>query len=191
MIAKLSGRATRLSEQQLVVDVGGVGYLVYCPSPLWEGVLEGSEVALAVHTYVREDRLELFGFASTSDRDLFVSLLQCSGIGPKTALQILGIPRRDLLQAALSKDPRLLKGVRGIGPKLASKVLVELGSLLEKGVLHPDEAAGVEGTVHDPDAIEALVTLGYDVRVVVAKLREAPRTLTKTEDRVRYVLSKL
>lgn len=189
MIAKLTGAVRKLSAPHLTVEVAGVGYLVSCPLPLWEEMREGTEVDLAIYTLVREDRLELFGFSSWQDREFFAALLQCSGIGPKTALQIASIPYDTLLHAVGQQDVRPLTSVRGVGPKLAEKILLELSGLTKRGLLPL-----VEGERHDRpsaidrDALDALVALGYDVTHVLPLLSSLPTHITTTEERVTEVL---
>jgi len=190
MIARLTGTVHKLIEPQLIVDVSGVGYLISCPSDLWMDLEEGADVTISIATYVREDRLDLFGFRHFADRELFFALLQSSGIGPKTALHILGVPKADLIQAALSQEAKLLSGVRGLGPKLASKVIVELKSLLERGLLVAEVGDVVSG-VPDQEAVEALTALGFDIRTILAHLRGVPKKLKTTEERVRHVLKEV
>jgi Holliday junction DNA helicase RuvA len=190
VIARLTGRVSKLREPQIVMETSGTGYLVSCPTNLWADMEEGSETTLSVATYVREDRLDLFGFRNFADREFFLQLLQCGGIGPKTALAILSVPRADLIQAVLAGEAKLLSGIKGIGPKLASKVLVELKSLLEKGVLVA-EAGELVGGASDQEAVEALSALGFDLRTILAHLREAPKKLKSTEEKVKYVLKNM
>jgi holliday junction DNA helicase RuvA len=193
MIHSLSGTVRRLSIPQLSIDVNGVGYLVTVPHPLWDTLFDGSKATIVVHTYVREDRLELFGFTDNAERLLFMDLIGISGIGPKTALEICSIPRSVLVNAVMSGEAGSLTQIKGIGKKTAEKLLVDLKALFEK---HPDRLMGHDDAKDAPasfdrDAIAALVGLGYDQATIVKALKKIPAKITRTEDRVTAVLRSL
>lgn len=194
MIYALTGTVRKLPIPQAAVDVAGVSYLLSCPHPVWDGLREGAEATLIVYTFVREDRLELFGFASAEERSLFLELLNISGIGPKIALELCAIPMAMLARAAQSDDSGSLTAIKGIGRKTAEKLLVDLKSLFEK---HPEWSAlrpmhGQEVSASfDSDAVAALTSLGYDQHTVLGALKRLPVSLKKTEERVAAALRSL
>lgn len=133
MIGYLRGRLLRATADQLVVDVGGVGYQVGVPLPARERLgPTGSEVELHVHTHVREDILALYGFPSVEELEFFRMLIEVDGVGPKVALAILGSAHLDLLKGAiLADDPSLIRRAPGVGAKTAAKVIIDLKSRVE------------------------------------------------------------
>lgn len=163
MIAHLRGRLLAKQPNRLVVDVQGVGYEVLVPlSTFYEIGEPGGEVALHVHTHVREDALALFGFLTAPELQIFERLITVSGIGPKLALAVLsGIEPRDLVAAVQRGDVARLTAIPGIGRKTAERMGLEL-----KDRLPAADAAGTElpsaqrGDLRD-DVLSALLNLGY------------------------------
>lgn len=195
MLYSLSGIIRLLQGHQIVVETAGVGYLVTVPAPVWEALVEGETATIILWTYVREDRFDLFGFLTADDRGFFGALMNLSGIGPKTALEVCSLPRHMLLAAIRSDDPHSLQEIKGVGRKTAEKLLVDLRQLLER---HPEwEAAWTRGTdvekhaSFDLDAIAALSSLGYDKSTILQALKKLPASIVKTEDRVTAVLRSL
>ncbi|MGI8608106.1 MAG: Holliday junction branch migration protein RuvA [Candidatus Dormibacteria bacterium] len=177
MIATLSGRIGHLGPDSLVVEVGGVGYLVTAPGRLLAslgGV--GSDVKLFTHTYVREDQLALYGFESMEDLEFFELLMSVRGIGPKVAIGMISQSEtRTLKKAVFQEDRALLATVPGIGPKTAARVILELRDKLKEEYLSEplvNPRGGGGGGVAE-GAVRALTSLGYreaDVRSVVSGL---------------------
>ncbi len=194
MLYSLTGTVHKLAIPQVALDVGGVGYLVTVTHPVWDEIAEGGTATLILYTYVREDRFDLFGFRTKEDRAIFSELLNLSGIGPKTALELCSIPRNILLLAAKNDDVGSLTKVKGVGRKTAEKLLVDLKQLIEK---HPEWTTTTPGHTHhagaayDDDAIAALATLGYDRSTIVEALQKLPKDLKKTEERVTAALRSL
>lgn len=192
MIAHLRGAVHRLDPGEVTVDVSGVGYRVSVPLDVWDQLKESEPRMLWVTTYVREDRLDLFGFADRAGRTLFDEFLKLPGVGPKTALELCAVPRSLFAEAARSNDPALLQHIKGIGKKTAEKLLVELKSLHEKKP-HIFESAGGSPTrgEFDQDAISALTALGYDAQTIIHTLKALPEALGTTEERVAAALRSL
>ncbi len=192
MISSLRGTITKHEAPQATVDVQGVGYAVQCTMNLWENLKEGEESHVHIYTLVREDRLELFGFSSENERTLFTNFLSIAGVGPRTALNLSSVPMNVLAHAVEHEDTRALSNLKGIGKKMAEKLLVELQSLAEKGVLVASSSSSESLPAEvDEDALEALANLGYDRRSVLRKLRDVPKDVTTTEGRVKHVLQAL
>jgi holliday junction DNA helicase RuvA len=164
MIAFLRGRVLEKHPNRLIVDVGGVGYDVAVPlSTFYTAGDAGAEIALRVHTHVREDQLALYGFATALELAAFERLIAVSGIGPKLALAVLsGIESRDLIGAIQRGDVVRLTRIPGVGKKTAERIVVELRDRLPK-VLESTggvAAAEPESALRD-DLISALGNLGY------------------------------
>jgi Holliday junction DNA helicase RuvA len=128
MIARISGILIQKSVPQCVVDVHGAGYRVFVPlSTFYELPEEGQTVILHVHTHVREDAINLYGFLTKEEREVFQLLISVSGIGPKLALNILsGIAAGDLVKAVIGEDLKRLTGIPGVGKKTAERMILEL-----------------------------------------------------------------
>jgi Holliday junction DNA helicase RuvA len=166
MIAFLRGRLLEKHPNRLIVDVNGVGYDVAVPlSTFLDMTAPGAEVALRVHTHVREDQLALYGFGSALEQQMFERLITISGIGPKLALAVLsGMDAADLVRAIRTADLARLHGIPGIGKKTAERIVVELRDKLPAGPASaepgapatPPAAAEVRA-----DVLSALVNLGY------------------------------
>ena len=193
MISRLRGTVGKLQPGTLVVDVSGVGYKLAVPLPVWDTVSDGETATFAVSTYVREDRLELYGFSLESDRMLFERLIEMPGIGPKMGLEICSVPKTLLEEALMKEDPKLLTSVKGIGRKTAEKLLIELKNLNEKEptMLMAGRATMSASGSFDPDAVAALSQLGYGSGDILRALEKLPTNLQSTEERVTAALRSL
>jgi holliday junction DNA helicase RuvA len=161
MIGRLTGRLALKAPDQVVLDVGGVGYLVHIPlSTFYELPDAENPASLWVHTHVREDALALYGFLTERERALFLMLLGVTGIGPRVALTILsGIPPAELVEALRGQDVRRLVAVPGVGKKTAERMVLELAEKVER--LAPEATPPLPAAVASQDVISALVNLGY------------------------------
>ncbi|HEX5068589.1 MAG TPA: Holliday junction branch migration protein RuvA [Vicinamibacterales bacterium] len=164
MIAHLSGTLREKQLQRLTIDVGGVGYDVLVPLSTMYAIGEaGSAVQLRIHTHVREDALQLFGFASALEQTLFERLISVSGIGPKVALSVLsGIEPSELTRAIRSSDVARLTRIPGVGKKTAERVVLELKDRLPQQAAAGPAAVPEAGDDVRTDLLSALVNLGYN-----------------------------
>ncbi len=164
MIASLSGRVERAVPGHVVVEVGGVGYLVHVPLSTYADLpAPGRDCRLRVVTVVREDEISLYGFATAEEEEIFRLLQGVSGVGPRLALKILsGLSAPALRRALGTADHRALTAVPGVGKKLAERLVVELRDKVGAGGEAP--ARGPTGQV-ESDALEALASLGYAAKV--------------------------
>jgi holliday junction DNA helicase RuvA len=163
MIAHLRGDILRKSPQEVVVDVGGVGYRVLIPvSTFYRLGAEGESVRLLVHTHVREDALALFGFSTRGEQALFERLIEVAGVGPKLAVNILsGIEATELAYALRGSDVARLTRIPGVGKKTAERLVVELKDKMPKlSVSAEATEAPAAGGVKE-DLTSTLVNLGY------------------------------
>jgi Holliday junction DNA helicase RuvA len=170
MIAFLRGRVLEKQPSRVIVDVAGVGYDVSVPlSTFYTAGDPGAEIALRIHTHVREDQLSLYGFATSLELTVFERLIGISGIGPRLALSVLsGMEPRELTTAIERGDLARLTRIPGVGKKTAERMVVELRDRLPKavaGVAGPGAAPAL-GDLRREELASALGNLGYDRRVV-------------------------
>jgi Holliday junction DNA helicase RuvA len=166
VIAKLTGLLDSIGEDSAVVDVGGVGYHVFCPAPTLRALgRRGDPVSLLIETHVREDHIHLFGFATADGRAWFRLLQTVQGIGAKVAIAILNaIEPTELVDAIAAQDHVPLTKASGVGAKLAKRIVLELKDRVTAGAAPPAAATAAAPSVgRDPaaDAVSALVNLGY------------------------------
>ena len=199
MIALLTGRLALKAPSHLALDVQGVGYEVFIPLSTYYNLPNVQDsLTLSIHTHVREDAIQLFGFSTPQEKDAFVLLLSVSGIGPKSALGILSaLPVSDLVSAIQSGDVEKLETVPGIGKKSAGRLVLELKDKLTKlhPALMPHDAQLVKGRDEQfDDALSALTNLGYrasdakEALKAAQQSRSGPLTL---QELIRESLKKL
>ena len=169
MIGYLRGRVVRATGEQVVVEAGGVGYLLSIPATARERVGPvGGQVELHVHTHVREDQLALYGFATTQELELFEQLIQVDGVGPKVGLAILSVASVEVLKRAiLQEEVGPIRRAPGVGPRTAQKVIIDLKPRLEAeaAVLAMPRAAAAAGDGEVPRQVEtALRGLGFSAQ---------------------------
>ena len=164
MIAHLRGRVLRKSPQEVVVDVGGVGYRVAIPvSTFYRVGDEGDELSLRIHTQVREDTLALFGFLTAGEQEVFERLISVAGVGPKLAVSILsGIEVGDFVSALRGNDLARLTRIPGVGKKTAERLVLELKDKLP-AIVAGEAAVAAPSADASPkdDLLSALGNLGY------------------------------
>jgi Holliday junction DNA helicase RuvA len=170
VIAKLRGRLDSIGTDFAVIDVGGVGYLVFCGSRTISGLPGiGEAVELAIETHVREDHIHLYGFATAREREMFTTLMTVQGVGAKVALAILSaLSSEQIVQAIGAGDQAAFKRANGVGGKLAQRIVTELKDKLAAfavaGAMLPKAAVPAKGAAKSSaveDAVSALVNLGY------------------------------
>ena len=194
MIAHLRGRVFEKHPNRLIVEVAGVGYDVLVPlSTFYTCGDPGTEIALRIHTHVREDQLALYGFATALELSMFERLIAVSGIGPKLALSVLsGIETRDLVAAIQRNDLARLTAIPGVGKKTAERMCVELRDRLPKDLAASGRAPSPGDALRD-DLVSALINLGYHRQAVEKSLDKLLSTLTEPrfEDVLRLALKDL
>ena len=198
MIGFLRGRVLDKQPNRLVVDVQGIGYEVHVPlSTYYDVGDEGADVSLRVYTHVREDALQLYGFLTDLERQLFERLIGISGIGPKLAIAVLsGIESRELVIAVQRADVARLTGIPGIGKKTAERIVLELKDRLA-AIAVPAAAGAAPGVASGDrlrdDIVSALQNLGYHrpqaEKAVESVLKGSPDA--SFEDALRAVLREL
>jgi Holliday junction DNA helicase RuvA len=162
MIAKLTGLVDSTVAEGAILDVGGVGYLVFCSArTLAKLPAKGALASLLIETHVREDHIHLYGFADATERDWFRLLITVQGVGAKLALAVLGVLGADELSRSIAAGDRAsLARAPGVGQKLAGRIVAELKDKLGAIALGP-AAVGLPERGAEADAVSALVNLGY------------------------------
>lgn len=186
MIASLSGKIELKTERYIILNVGGVGYKVYCSLSTLKELEKEQEVKLFIHLYLRENLLDLYGFLTFEELEFFELLISISGIGPKAGLAVLSIASlKDLKTSIASGQVSLLTKVSGIGKKTAERVILELKSkILASG-------SDVKKLMADDEAIDALVSLGYSRYQASEVLKKIPSKVKEVENRVKEALKML
>jgi Holliday junction DNA helicase RuvA len=177
MIGLLRGRLLEKRPNQVILDVGGVGYLIAVPLSTFAALGDlHAEVTLLIHTHVREDALALYGFLSAREKHFFELLLGASGVGPSLALKILsGMNVEELVPAIRTGDLARLTKIPGVGRKTAERMVVELKDKLEAVAIESEKPAPSSPAGVEADVKSALLNLGYDERNADAALTEAKR----------------
>ncbi|MCA9363642.1 Holliday junction branch migration protein RuvA [Candidatus Kaiserbacteria bacterium] len=188
MIARLTGTILAVHETTIVLDVHGVGYKLFLPLPSLADISESDELSLYTHLAVRENALDLYGFLQYADLTMFELLLTLPKIGPKSALSILSQASATTLEHAIcTGDATHLSKMSGIGKKSAEKIVSGLvdhfpGAVVGKN--HPEHGA-------DTDVIDALLALGYSERDAREALKNIPRDIIDTRDRITAALKQV
>src|SRR3954467_12910001 len=187
MIAQLRGKAVGSTPDGLVLDVGGVGYLLAATPTAVRKADGGKEVVVDTYLHVREDTMQLYGFADRAERELFIQLLTVNGVGPKVALAIVsGSPAEVLRSAIVREDTARFQAIPGIGKKTAERIVLELKEKIGAGVLELMSTPAGDSHVI---ARDALVELGYTVIDAERALADTDPALS-AEERVRLALKR-
>jgi Holliday junction DNA helicase RuvA len=180
MIGSLEGKLLRKTPDYILIDVHGVGYLVHVPLSTFYDLPDiGQAVSLNIHTHVREDVIQLFGFRKLEEKEIFLHLITVNGVGPRLAMGILsGIGAEELRQAVLRQDPHRFKKIPGVGQKIAQRLVLELHDRLKlkKDSEVESTLPATEGDSYS-DAFSALLNLGY-------KPAEAERAMKKVQQQL-------
>ena len=166
MIARLKGLVDEIADDSAIIDVGGVGYQLFCSAKTLQALPRpGEAVSLEVETHVREDHIHLYGFASAAEKAWFARLQTVQGVGARVALAILSILLPDEISRAIAAQDKTMVGrASGVGPKLATRIVTELKDKVpafEGSAIPSINGAGTGGDNRMSEAVSALVNLGY------------------------------
>ena len=184
-IARLRGTVEDLGADWLLVDVGGIGFIAYCPTGTIAAAQQGADITLHTHLAVRDDGMTLYGFGTGHEQRLFTILTSVSGVGPKVGLALMSVMDADELSFTIaSGNAAALTQAQGVGKKLASRIVLELNEKFTK-----DGSASVPG-VESEDIVAALMGLGYSqAEATEAVSRSEIPAGASLEDKVRLALS--
>lgn len=186
MIGFLKGKILISSLSKVIIDVSGVGYSVHTTPKTVERLRSGNEASLWIHTAVRENDISLYGFETESELKMFETLLNVSGIGPKSALTVLGIAGvKAIEEAVISGNTSVLTKVAGIGKKTADKIVLELSGKIASSDELSSEAQA------DLDLFEALRALGYRDNDIQSVIKSIPTDISSTSERITFALRNL
>jgi Holliday junction DNA helicase RuvA len=196
MIGKLKGVMDSYGEDFVIVDVGGVGYLVHCSARTLQALPSpGAPVVLSIETYVREDQIRLFGFQSDVEREWFRLLQTVQGVGAKVALSVLGtLKPADLATAIATRDKAMIARTPGVGPKVAERIVNELKDKAPAYAAVDPAVIRLAGAIDErrapqpvADAISALVNLGYGQPQAAAAVHAATRASGEGADAAKLI----
>jgi Holliday junction DNA helicase RuvA len=187
MIRMVRGVIAARGKDYIVVDVHGVGYKVFVPEPAALEANINEEIMLHTYLQVREDALNLFGFADAEELAMFELLLGVNGVGPKVALATLGVLNPDMLRSAVAaEEPAMIARVPGVGRRTAEKIVLELRDKVK-------QVSGLQSiafaTDVDSEVIDALISLGYSVVEAQRAVQKLPKEAVGVEERLRLALS--
>jgi Holliday junction DNA helicase RuvA len=195
MIASLDGNVGAVFADSMILEVGGVGYRVYCAPAVLTSARPGERMKLFTHHLVREDLQALYGFRNPEELGFFGLLQTVTGVGPKVALAMVGSrPVGDLQLAILSEDAALLTAVPGVGKRLAARVILELKEKVAAAGIAAGAAAGGGPGAGESEVVAALLALGYSAGEARQASRDAlmdPAIGPRLEDRVKAALRTL
>jgi len=186
MIAYITGKVKSIHEKSIIVLVNGIGYEVFILARTAERLKQNQEIELSCVHVIKENAQELYGFATDREKAVFNLLLTISGVGPKSALNILNAATPDeITSAVINQDAVILEKVSGIGKKTAARIVLELKHKLATGI-----SEEVAGRSHDIEVLEALEALGYQISEVRDFLREIDSSLS-SEEKIKIVFKNM
>lgn len=187
MIATLNGVVAEKLAGLLVLEVNGVGYSLLVPNEDFSLLNTGEQVKLYVYEHIRENMYDLYGFSSLDSKRLFEQLLEVNGVGPKMALNILGVGTADAVRTAIAAgDTKFIQAAPGVGKKVAERAVVDLKDKV--GLVSSEGATDfLQGPVMEDEAMQAMVALGFTMQDAVMALQKIDDKLP-TKDRVKLAL---
>ena len=190
----IKGILAKKTENYVVVDAGGVGYLINTSLTSITNVGDtGSDVTMYTYLHVREDVMDLYGFTTIEEKNMFLHLLSVSGVGPKAALAVLSIaPPAKFAIAVVTNDTKAITKAQGVGPKMAQRIILELKDKLKNEDLDipAEDSEAIASSDTKSEAINALIVLGYSASEAQTALRGVDASLS-VEDMIKQALSKL
>lgn len=183
MIGYIRGKVLDKKHSFLIVDVSGIGYIVRTTGEILESIKNGEEICLFTHLAVRENSMDLYGFRSEDDLNIFEMLLEVSGIGPKSAITIISVAGSSIIrEAVVFGDSSRLTAIGGVGKKTAEKIVVELSGKIKQG------SENQKLPSEDLDVLEALKTLGYREKDIQEAIKLVPKNISGTNTKIKEAL---
>lgn len=186
MFGHITGKVFSLKGARAVIDVHGIGFVVNSIPHFLTKLKIGQEASFWVHTAVRENSIELYGFENEEELRIFEYLITVSGVGPKSGLAIISVAGVKAIEnAVITGDTSSLVKISGVGKKTAEKIVLELNGKF--GSIKLNESSASE----DIDVFEALKSLGYRERDIQESMKSVPKNLTGTNEKIKYILNNL
>lgn len=192
MYAYIKGLVTHVDKEYLILETGGIGYRLFVPTRCADNAQLDSTIQLFTHLVVREDAMTLYGFDTTEDLKMFVMLISVSGLGPKSAISLLSIMTcGEITSAVFAADYKSLLRASGIGKKTAERILLELKDKVSIESALTTTTGTISDTSPEIEAMEALLTLGYDKKEAYSALSAVTALADTTEDLILLALKRL
>lgn len=185
MISFLHGTIQSIGSKTVILNVHEVGYLVAIPKKEMEVMRPGEELSLYIHTHVREDDITLFGFRTLAQWEFFRMLLSVSGVGPKTALEILNVPLDQARSAILKRNLPFFVGIPGIGKKTAERICIDLEGKIPAAFI--SEAGDLRPSINE-EIFQALITIGFSRNQVTEGLKKIPPEISAEKDIIEFFI---
>lgn len=186
MIGYLKGKIIKKAPRNIIIDVGNLGYIVNITENLSNKIAENDSIEVFAYTHVREDALEIFGFESHDELEFFKQLISISGVGPKSAQEILSLPIDQLKNAIINEDSSFICSVPRIGKKIADRIILELKNkivITDLDRTHRNFTAQIENDIYD-----ALEKLGYNKKQIDKVLINLPEEIKQPEEIIKFFL---
>ena len=191
MIAYLSGTVLLIQEKYLILNVQGVGYKVFASNDVISLCSPNETKELFIYTSVKEDSITLYGFNDQDTLKFFEQLISVSGVGPKTALEILNNPINHTKQAIFTEDSAMLSKTPGIGKKTAERIILELKGKIEMDFYNSNNSQIPNDSQTLKEAIQALESLGYKRFEITKTLKDMDEGLNEAEDIIKWFLARI
>ncbi|MCT4592472.1 MAG: Holliday junction branch migration protein RuvA [Candidatus Gracilibacteria bacterium] len=187
MIAYIRGKIIDKTERSLVIDTGNLGYEVFVNTKLMNLDIS-DDVALFTYFQVKEDAFLIYGFEKREEKDFFTKLISVSGVGGRTAIEILEFDLSLIKKAILEEDANFISQVKGLGKKTAQKIIIELKSKIDEFEV---QAVSMPKMQNQAEIQDALLSLGFTKKEILSYLKALPEDIQKTEDVIRWFLKKM
>lgn len=195
MFAYISGKISYKNPAYVIIDNQGIGYEIHISLQTYSQIQELKECKLNIYFHVKEDAQILYGFFEEAEKNLFINLISVSGIGPNTGRMILSsLPPEELRRAIITENVKLIQSIKGIGPKSAQRLILELKDKLRKEPSEASTFANVSNNTSKEEALSALVMLGFsksDGEKTLNKVINQNPQLDKVEDLIKEALKNM
>ena len=185
MIAQLKGKIAKKTDKGIILDTGNIGYFVHLTKDTLAKTKEENSLNLYIHSHIKEDAFDLYGFEEYEQLTFFKLLISINGIGPKVALEILNIPLNKISSAIANNDEEFICEIPGIGKKTAKRIILELKGKIKDA---PTENYSRLKKETHTEAVDALIKLGYQRKEIINSISSLPEEITLTEEIITYFL---
>jgi Holliday junction DNA helicase RuvA len=186
MISYIKGKILKKNEKFLIINTGNLGYTIHINKKLLSTINSENELELFIHSHIKEDAFDLYGFSNYEDLEFFKTLISVSGIGPKVALEILNTDINEVKSAILNEDTAFISKTPGIGAKTAKRLILELKDKIpEEHLIRGHQTITKTG---NEDIISALTQIGFQRQEIVKTLEKIPKEIKGEEEIIQYFL---